>query len=329
MKKFRWLKVLLILVATVVVGIGVLLTYVSVALPNVGPHPDMQVEITPARLERGAYLANNVMVCMECHSKRDWSLYAAPSIEGTRGAGGEEHDQRLGFPGSYVSSNITPYGVGDWTDGELFRAITSGVAKDGRALFPIMPHPGFGQLDENDITSVIAYLRSLEPIENETPESYSDFPMNFIINTIPQKATLTTMPDPANPVKYGEYLVTASSCVECHTRAEQGTFVGELFSGGQDFQFENGSIVRSANITSDPSGIGDWSKEQFIARFKLYSDSAYVPSTVKEGGMQTVMPWMSYSGMSETDLGAIYDFLMSTTPVKNEVERFVSAPTSH
>lgn len=51
--------------------------------------------------------------------------------ENAQGAGGEIFDQNMGFPGKFISPNITPYALREWTDGEIFRAITSGVNKDG------------------------------------------------------------------------------------------------------------------------------------------------------------------------------------------------------
>ena len=65
------LKILGILVAAVIllaiIGIG----YVKAALPNVGEAPELTVDVTPELLARGEYLANNVTVCMDCHSQRD------------------------------------------------------------------------------------------------------------------------------------------------------------------------------------------------------------------------------------------------------------------
>src|SRR5690606_10073925 len=130
--------------------------------------------------------------------------------------------QDFGFPGTFVASNITPHGIGDYTDGELFRVITTGVAKDGRALFPVMPYPSYGELDEEDIKSVIAYIRTLPAIESQLPKSEADFPMNFIINTIPKKAALSKMPSKDDEVAYGKYMVTATACGDCHTKAEKG-----------------------------------------------------------------------------------------------------------
>src|SRR5690606_38136067 len=69
----KLLKILGVLVLVLVVVVAGALTYVSTALPDVGPPPEITVEITPERLERGEYLANHVMLCMDCHSTRDWS----------------------------------------------------------------------------------------------------------------------------------------------------------------------------------------------------------------------------------------------------------------
>ncbi|MBI1225022.1 MAG: c-type cytochrome [Bacteroidetes bacterium] len=302
-----------------------LLAYIKIALPNVGEPLDIKVESTPELIARGEYLANHVTVCMQCHSQRDWSVYAAPSISGTQGVGGEVHSQRLGFPGRYVSKNITPAGLSDWTDGEILRAITAGVDKQGNALFPIMPYPNFGQMDEADIYAIIAYIRTLAPVAFEPEASTSDFPINFIINTIPAKPNFTPRPDYSDKVAYGKYLVSAAICMDCHTKSEQGNFVGEPFAGGMEFPLEDGSIVRSANLTPHASGIGNWTPEQFVQRFKVYADSAYTAPKVQPGEPQTVMPWNSYAGMTEDDLLAIYQYLKTLKPVESTAERFTPA----
>lgn len=319
------LKLILVLVLIAVVGIASLLTYLKTALPNVGEPSAIKVEVTPERIARGEYLANHVMVCIDCHSKRDWSLFAGPPIAGTFGMGGEVFDQNLGFPGKFVAPNITPAHIANYTDGELMRAITTGVAKDGRALFPIMPYPNYGQLDEEDIQSVIAYIRSLKPIENKTEKSVADFPMNFIMNTIPKKANLHPMPQSGDVKAYGKYLVTAAGCHECHTKQVKGEFVGKPFAGGMEFKFPDGAIVRSANITPDASGIGSWNEQAFLNRFKTYADSNYVPQKITPDAMQTPMPWAMYAGMKEEDLKAIFAYLQTLTPVENTVTHFTPA----
>lgn len=313
------------LVAVVLIVAG-LLIYVKTMLPNVGPAPELQIEITPDKIERGKYLANHVMLCMDCHSTRDWNSYSGPMVPGTEGKGGEVFDQTLGFPGKYIAPNITPYNLKNWSDGEIFRAITSGVSKDGRALFSIMPHHNYGQLDRNDIEAVIAYIRTLNPIENKTETSTSDFPMNFIINTIPKKPSFTQIPNQDDKLSYGKYMITASGCMDCHTKQDNGKFVGELYAGGFEFRGADGSVVRSSNLTPDKTtGLANWTTEQFINRFKVYADSSYVNPKVNRGDFQTPMPWTMYSGMSNADLEAIFIYLQSLAPVYNKVEKFTPA----
>ncbi len=204
--------------------------WIMATKPNVGPPKDITIERTPERIEHGEYLAKHVMLCMDCHAEQDFTLFAGPIKPGTEGSGGEVFDQSMGFPGRFISRNITPAGIGDWTDGELYRAITCGVTKDGRALFPVMPYANYGKLDPEDIKDVIAYIRTITPVDIQREPSKADFPMNIILRTIPQKASPGKRPDPSNSIVYGEYLVTASACGECHTKIEKGEFIGEFLA---------------------------------------------------------------------------------------------------
>lgn len=314
-------KILIAAVLGLVTAIVGLAAYTKLALPNVGAAPEMTIERTPERVARGDYIANNVAVCMDCHSTRDWSYFAGPPVPGTLGKGGERFDQTFGFPGVYFSKNITPAGIGQWTDGELFRLITTGVKKDGSAIFPVMPFPYYAKMDEEDIKSVIAYIRTLPSIENQVPDSKSDFPMNFIINTIPKKANPQKKPDPKDTVKYGEYVTNASACMECHTPVKNGQVIPELaFSGGREFPFPSGDIVRSKNITPDnETGIGTMSRDGFIKLFKQKREAAKKPP---DSAFNTMMPWSMYGGMTDADLGAIYDYLRTVKPVSNQVVTF-------
>jgi len=298
------------------------LAYITFFLPDVGPPPEIQVELTDEKVHHGRHLAHHVMMCMDCHAVRDFSQFSGPPTPGTLGAGGEVFDQSMGLPGRFVSPNITPAALNDWTDGEIFRAIVSGVSKDGSALFPIMPYPLYSQLDEKDIRAVIAYLRSIEPIENDLEASKPDFPVNFLINTMPVEANLQLRPPSDDIIEYGRYLTTASACTDCHTRMERGEFVGEPFAGGNEYRFPDGSVVRAPNLTPHESGIGDMTKDQFLARFKAYYDTTYSAREVEPGEFQTVMPWVMYAGMKEEELEAIYTYLQSLPAVENEVEIF-------
>ncbi len=308
------------------VGAG-LITYVKTALPNVGAAPVLKVERTPERIERGRYLAESVTLCVDCHSTRDWTKFAGPMVEGTLGKGGEIFDRKFGFPGTYYSKNITPAGISRYTDGELFRLITTGVTKEGKAIFPIMPCSYYGKMDPEDINCIIAFTRTLSPIQNAVPESVSDFPMNIIINTIPAKANPGKRPDSSNVAEYGAYLVNASGCIECHTKENKGQIIPELaYSGGREFKLPDGSVVRSTNITPDmKTGIGKWTQEAFINRFKAYADSNYKPQKIPKGAFNTIMPWTDYCKMTKDDLAAIYTYIHNIKPMKNAVVKFTSA----
>ena len=322
MKKF--FKILLYFIGVVIIIFIGVISYVVFFLPNVGKPENITVEKTPQRVERGKYLANCVTVCMDCHSTRDWTKYAGPPIAGTEGKGGERFDQRYGFPGVFYSRNITPYKLSDWTDGEIFRTITTSVDKNGDALFPVMPYHYYGQLDKEDIYSIIAYVRSLPAIKNDVPKSKADFPFTIIQHLIPQKANLQNRPAESDTIAYGKYMITASGCVECHTKDNKGQIIPGLeFGGGREFSLPAG-IVRSANLTPDVNGLKAWTAEQFIKRFKQYQDSSFHSPTLGEKDFNTIMPWMMYSKMKESDLNAIFKYLQTIKPISNKVEKFTA-----
>ncbi|WP_041537193.1 c-type cytochrome [Pseudopedobacter saltans] len=327
MKKIGKIAVWLVIVL-VFMGI-ILLGYVKFGLPDVGQAADLKIESTAERLERGKYLANHVCLCMDCHSVRDWSKLSGPVDMNSFGAGGDRFDHNMGLPGIYYASNITPHGLKDWTDGEIYRAITNGVTKDNRALFPIMPYQHFMQMDPEDVYSIIAYIRTLPTKESEIKASESDFPMNFIINTIPQKMDIKIVKPSANDqIAYGRYLVNAASCSDCHSKMEKGKPVSGMdFAGGNEFKYPDGKTSNfSANITPDTeTGIGLWTEEQFVNRFAAYREIKENPRAVSKGEFQTIMPWIMMSGMNDSDLKAIYAYLRTIKPVRNKVTPFVTA----
>ena len=317
----RITKIVLGVVGALIAFIGLGLTYVKVALPNVGPAPSLTVQATAAQIEHGRYLANSVASCMDCHSTRDISKLAGPMVPGTAGKGGEKFSREMGFPGNYYASNLTPTHLGNWTDGEIYRAITTGVSRDGHALFPVMPYLNYAQMDPADIKDIIAYLRTLQPIPNTILDAEPDFPMNFIINTIPAQGEAGKRPDSTDQIAYGKYVTTFAACADCHTPVDsQGKALpGMDMAGGRAFPIPAGT-VRSMNITPDSSGIGSWTKTAFVSRFRAYA--GVNQPTVQPDEFNTLMPWTMYAQMSDKDLGAIYDYLRTLKPVKNSVVRF-------
>jgi mono/diheme cytochrome c family protein len=301
------------------------LSYFLLKYPDVDPPPTLNVERTPERIARGKYLATHVCGCIDCHSGRDWKYFAAPTIPGTEGKGGEVFDEHFGLPGTLYAKNITPAGIGALTDGQLFRIMTSGVDKNGKVLFPLMPYPHLNELSDEDIYSIIAYIRTLTPIENNVPESHINFPVNILIRTTPSKHQSQTEPNSGDPFEYGKYLVNAAACADCHTPQSKGAPIkGMDFAGGMEFKTPMG-MIRSANITpDDETGIGNWTKEIFIARFKAYASAGAKFINTDSMKYYTIMPWTLFAGMKEEDLGAIYTHLHTIPSVKHKVETFKS-----
>ncbi|CAN5526954.1 hypothetical protein BH10BAC4_BH10BAC4_21260 [soil metagenome] len=310
--------------ALLIVIVAGFVSYVKLALPDVGAAEEIKIDYTPARIEHGRYLANTVTVCMDCHSTRDFSKFSGPLMEGTLGKGGDRFDQTLGMPGVFFPKNITPTGISRYSDGELYRAITTGVTKEGKAMFPLMPFSYYGRMDREDIYDIIAYVRSIPAITNEVPPSVPDFPLNIILNTLPHKEIPQTKPDKSDILAYGAYMTNAAACAECHTQVDKGQIIPELkYSGGREFRFPDKSVVRSANLTSDQeTGIGKWTEEMFVQRFKIYADSSFVTPSVAPGEFNSIMPWMMYSRMDKEDLTAIYTYLKTVKPITHQVVKF-------
>ena len=317
MKIFKILGIIIVFGILFALASGL---YVNFAFPNVGNPPELQVQTTPKRIERGKYLANHVTVCMDCHSSRDWTLFSGSVVPGSKGRGGERFDRKAGFPGEIYSTNLTPYKLSSWTDGEIYRAITSGVGKDGHALFPVMGYQRFGKMSREDVLSLIAYIRTLKPIQNDTPSPELDFPVNLLNKLGPKKPDHSILPAVSDSVRYGGYLVNAAGCIDCHSKQDKGRIVeGSEFGGGMEFKQPAG-VVRAPNITMDKAtGIGNWTQEMFVRRFKSYADSAYKPVKLYASELNSPMPWTMYGGMSEVDLKAIFVYLKSLKKQNNKV----------
>ena len=323
------MRLVLKVVAVLLLCVGVLAvggySYLLLAYPRVGPAPDLRVEATPERIARGKYLADHVAVCTDCHSQRDWTRYAGPLKPETYGAGGETWDETVGFPGRLVARNITPTSLATWTDGEIVRAFTEGVSKDGTALFPLMPYTIYGQhMAPDDVQAIVAYLRTMPSRTQKLADRELHFPLPLVVRTMPQKANAGAARPPATDrIAYGGYLTNIAGCAECHTPVDsrRTPVAGMRLAGGQEFPLPNGLVARSANLTADAAtGIGAWTEPQFVEKFKAYSDGkAHVP--VKAGDFNTPMPWQSYAGMTTEDLGAIFAYLKTVPAISHAVEK--------
>lgn len=316
-------KVILFLVLAVVILVTAGITYVKTALPNVGAAPVLKVPLTTANIERGRYLVNSVTGCMDCHSPRDFSKLTLPVYSDSIGAGGLKFGHEFGLPGTYYAPNITPYSLSKYTDGELFKVLTTGETRLGKPLFPIMPYLTLGVMDKEDIYAIIAYLRTLKSVtKDNVPEASRDFPVSILVNTMPHPAAFTKRPNPADSIAYGKYLVAFAGCSDCHTpKDDKGQPIpGKDFAGGNPFRLPTG-VVRTANITADKeTGIGNWTKAQFFAAIRKYQGKPL--PTLNKGDFNTIMPYATFSKMTDSDLSSVYAYLHALKPVNNNVVKF-------
>jgi hypothetical protein len=135
------------------------------------PYPDAEAGFNKAMfadpVRRGAYLVT-IGHCMECHSA--WSR-GTFDFKGGLGHGGRVFPPRAGSPDgtpASVAANITSdftAGIGAWSDQEIGRAITSGIARDGRMLKPPMAYGFYAGLKPADLADIIAYLRTVPPLQ--------------------------------------------------------------------------------------------------------------------------------------------------------------------
>jgi mono/diheme cytochrome c family protein len=319
------LKIVGVLVVVVLVAAAAGVGYLYAAYPNV-ELAEYRIEATPDRLARGKYLTDHVVGCTTCHTQRDWAKFSGPANVERLGAGGDAFS--LGPAGVVYAKNITPAAIGSWSDGELLRAVTSGVSRDGTPLFPLMPYPHFGAMDQEDVHAVLAYVRSLKAIENSNiPERELNFPLYLIVRTIPKPANPQPRPPVSDKLAYGRYMLRSALCSDCHTPIdEQGTpLPGMDFAGGMEI-IETGYRVRSANITPDAdTGIGTWTEQQFVDKFKAFENTPPAALSDLERRQNTPMPWTAYAGMTREDLAAIYAALREQKPIVNRVNRFPDA----
>jgi hypothetical protein len=325
----RLLKSIAVVLVLVLAG-AVIYTYAF--LPRQRPPPDFTVQSSPEVVQRGEYLVKHVLLCHDCHSERDWSLYSGPAMP-PLGAGRPCMDKNTkavginfgtgGFPGRLCIRNITPdveTGIGGWTDGEIVRAMREGVSRNGEALFPIMPWFMYQGLSDEDAAAIIAYLRAQPPVKSFRPDRKLDFPLNIVFRFYPKPlAGPVASPPRSDSVAYGRYLTKIARCEFCHTARVRGQVEPQpdrLFSGGVPFVMGTRTQY-SKNLTPHPTGLGGWTKDMFIGRFRLHTASF----PVKEED-NSEMDWVAFSGMSDADLGAIWDFLRTLPPLETrQLER--------
>jgi len=267
-------------------------------------------EVTPERLRRGDYLVHAVMHCMGCHSKHD--AKANPPVLAAKEGSGQVLFEKDNF--RLVAPNITSdpeTGIGKWSDDAIARAIREGIAADGTTLFPVMPYEHFHDLSDEDLASIVVFLRSVPPAHSDLPPNKIPFLFAHLIQTAPKPVTEPVPePDKSHPAKYGAYLVKMATCSDCHTplNPKFQPIPGMEMAGGNPI--EEG--VNSANITPDASGIGYYDEALFVQTMRTGS--------VRARKLNSAMLWWVFRNMTDDDLKAMFAYLRTLKPVHHLVD---------
>jgi mono/diheme cytochrome c family protein len=315
-----WNKAVLAVVSVVVILAAVGLPAMVGIRPFIGakarPITDRRFERTPARLERGKYLVESGHPpCGVCHSPIDTKDGHLTVKDGMWMAGRNWTPDGVPF---VTAPNLTPdpeTGVGNRTDDELARAIREGIGHDGRTLFPIMPYQRFRHMTDEDLASVVVYLRSLPAVRNPLQTSDVPFPVKYLINGLPQPVDGPVTADLSTPEKRGQYDVEVLGvCGECHTTQDsQGTIVpGMDYAGGTQLPFGDRKVVYSANITPSVNGIPYYTEELFIEAMRT--------SKVRSRQLDDMMPTHYFGKMTDQDLKDIFAYLKTLKPVDHYVD---------
>lgn len=208
------------------------------------------------------------------------------------------------------ASNLTPGGVGSaYADEDWIRAMRHGVGADGRGLL-LMPSQFYTHLSDDDLGALIAYLKQIEPVDNEPPERQIGVMGRVLLATNQLPPPAPEMIDPAMDrtappagatADYGEYLVLSTGCQECH---------GQDLAGGLPPGSEPGTPP-TPNLT--PAGdLGGWTEEGFI--------EAMQTGVTPEGESMNPeeMPWPAFGQYTQTELGAIWAYLASLPSIESD-----------
>jgi mono/diheme cytochrome c family protein len=289
---------------------------------------------TPARVERGRYLVT-IAQCLDCHS----NVVGIPPLPDPRalGAGDVLNDKTELYAPNLTSDPDT--GLGRVPDSLLVRAIRQGVGWDGRRLHAAMPWSEYSAIADEDVRSIVVYLRSLPPVKHALPRTKPN----------PTRVPLVAAVAPTDPASLvdaparGAYLVRIGRCVFCHTPFDRGGArldMERAFSGGRRFVPEknfyddvepdpalspkeaeaNGPdiadlsvLVASQNLTPHPSGIPHYDAAMFVRTIR----------TGRVNGVRALkhaMPWYYFRHMTDADLGDVFAYLKTLPPKAHRVD---------
>jgi mono/diheme cytochrome c family protein len=244
-----------------------------------------------ASISEGEHLATSVRDCTGCHGA---------DLSGTVMA----DDPAFGY---LAATNLTAGqgGAGStYTDEDWVRAIRHGVGPDSKPLI-FMPSHELAAMSAEDTAEIIAYIKSVPPVDQEWDEPQAGPLVRILFITgqfpavpaelIDHSAPPPSAPEPGVTVEYGEYL--GLTCEGCH---------GLTLSGGP-IPGAPPEMPPAANITPHQTGLADWTEEDFFQAMR---------EGVRPDGsdIDPFMPYEAFSGMTDDEISALWFYLQSVEP---------------
>ena len=284
-----------------------------------------KVESTPELVARGAYIANTIGACVMCHNGRPAGVEYQKEPERFTEFSDMFGGVTITTGGMTIAiPNITPdrqTGIGAWTDDEIRRAIRDGIQPDGDKLLSFMPFMQYQYMSDGDVNALVAYLRSVPPVNK--PRGETKMPFVFENMMLAQgHAPVVNVPEPdrTDPIAYGRYLVHLGHCAECHSAGYSwhGADDDPAYLTGSKIAFKEPTGKYPApNLTPDKeTGIGNYTPEDVVRAIRT--------QTRLDG--QMMQPPMSgfaeaYARATDEDLNAIATYLFSLQPVNQKQKK--------
>jgi len=313
MKKF--FKIIGIILGVVLLLIGGFIGYLKIAgMPKFSDvhRPNIKVEVTPERVIRGRKIAN--LLCYDCHFN-----------PATNRLSGHFLAEIPSLFGKIYSHNITgdkTNGIGNWTDGEILYFLRTGIHKNNEYVPPYMPK--FPNVSEEDIQSIVAFLRSDDTLvaphpaidTEESPSILAFFLGRFVFKPIEYPKAAIQPPPVNDPVAIGKYWANGViGCYQCHSADFKSNdeiypekSVG-FYGGGNQMKDASGKEIFTANITPDAStGIGSWSQSDFLHALR---------DGLRRDNSALRYPMARFPNLSDSEITAIYTYMKTIPPVSN------------
>lgn len=309
------LKYLLWLLGGLALLLGLAAAYISLApLPTYEPNIPNEVTIPygdSVALAQGARIVS--MTCVNCHQNEDGTL-----------TGQRIPEKEVG---EFYIPNITndpESGIGRYTDEELVHLLRTGIRPDGSLLVSIMPQ--FFKMADEDLYSVIAYLRSdaprVQPVTKTWPKNKPSILVKGLMHLVFKPAPMPDGPVAPPPtddlIARGEYLANAIyDCYQCHsasftTNNGQKPALSEgYYGGGNPILGKTGEVALSANLTMHPEyGLGEWTLEDF---------GKAIRQMLRPDGQMLTSSMPPFTALKDDEVAAIWAFLQSLPVQDNNV----------